>query len=385
MVSQSHPKTTRTTRAGLPATSNEAAEPKPRLTDRDSRNQEGGRREQAHKIQNQLGVRRPRLPALPREDIKIVIRPRDGLNTSRVSYAQLCDGVLHAAAVSTERVSDDIFRLQPGQNILVVSTPTMENAKKYCSIKEIQVGSQTYATTAYVTPPDDTSKGVIHNIPNYDTQEELTKSLVNSKNPAILQARRMGKTRSVIIVFEGTKVPHYVYYPRWRNIDASCTRRRWKSATPAVVSGIARTSAPDQTKHTARAAGLKTHRKITLAIQHAPFAAKRTSQATKNVAIVSRHRTCSSNGNGQHQQRSRQEDGGRTSFRDSPRGKSPEQSYEQARPHQRQRIRPKRALQFLSPALSPRRSGKAELQAPSISVEVKDQEGFKAGPIAVLL
>ncbi|KAH9382083.1 hypothetical protein HPB48_000209 [Haemaphysalis longicornis] len=110
---------------------------KARHTDRDSRNQEGARREQAHKIQNQLGVRRPHLPALPREDIKIVIRPRDGLNTSRVSYTQLRDGVLRAAAGSIERASDDIFRLQPGQNILVVSTPTMENAKKYCSIKKI--------------------------------------------------------------------------------------------------------------------------------------------------------------------------------------------------------------------------------------------------------
>lgn len=183
-----------------------------RLTDRVSRSQDGARREPAHKIQNHLGVRRPRLPPLPREDIKIVIRPRDGLNTSRVSYAQLRDGVLRAAAVSTERASDDVFRLHPGQNIMVVSTPTMENAKKYCSIKELKIGNQTYATTAYVTPPENTSKGVIHNIPNYDTQEDVTKSLVNSKNPAILQARRMGKTSSVIIVFEGTKVPHYVYY-----------------------------------------------------------------------------------------------------------------------------------------------------------------------------
>ncbi|KAH9366073.1 hypothetical protein HPB48_018094 [Haemaphysalis longicornis] len=153
MVSQSHPKTTRTTRALLPATSNEAAEPRLGSLFETPETREGTRRERAHKIQNQLGVRRPRLPALPREDIKTVIRPRDGLNTSRVSYAQLRDGVLRAAAVSTERTSDDIFRLQPGQNILVVSTPTMENAKKYCSIKEIQVGSQTYATTAYVTPP----------------------------------------------------------------------------------------------------------------------------------------------------------------------------------------------------------------------------------------
>ncbi|KAH9378797.1 hypothetical protein HPB48_008105 [Haemaphysalis longicornis] len=88
-----------------------------------------------------------------------------------------------------ERASDDFIRLHHGQNVMVMSTPTMENAKKYCSIEEIHVGNQTYATTAYVTPPDDTSKGVIRNILPYDTPEDITKSLVNWKSPAILQAR----------------------------------------------------------------------------------------------------------------------------------------------------------------------------------------------------
>lgn len=179
----------------------------------DTQSQDVARREQARKNQNHLRrPQLPRLPQLPEEDIKIVLRPRDGLDTSRVSYAQLRDGVLRAAAVSTEGASDDILRLNPIQNIMVVSTPTMENAKRYGNIKEIQIGDKIYATTAYVTPPENTSKGVIHNIPEYDTQEDITKSLVYAKNPAILQARRMGKTSSVIIVFEGTRVPHYVYY-----------------------------------------------------------------------------------------------------------------------------------------------------------------------------
>ncbi|KAH9371704.1 hypothetical protein HPB48_012022 [Haemaphysalis longicornis] len=281
---------------------------KARLTDRDSRNQEGARREQAHKIQHQLGVCRPRLPALPREDIEIVIRPRDGLNTSRVSYAQLRDGVLRAAAVSTERASEDIFRLQPGQNILFVSTPTMENAKKYCSIKDVQVGSQTYATTAYVTPPDDTSKGVIHDIPNYDTQEDITKSLVNSKNPAILQARRMGKPSSVIIVFEGTKFPHYVYY---RGSEYRCFLHKKVEVCNTCGRLGHRHGRLPQTKRNilSRAAGLKTHRQITVSIQHAPFAAKRTSQATK-MSQPFQDTVLAQATAMEHQQRSRQEDGG---------------------------------------------------------------------------
>ncbi|KAH7977653.1 hypothetical protein HPB49_003140 [Dermacentor silvarum] len=56
----------------------------------------------------------------------------------------------------------------------------------------------------------DTSKGVIPNIPHYDTAEDITKSLIYKKNPTILQARRMGNTNSVII-FEAPKLPSYVY------------------------------------------------------------------------------------------------------------------------------------------------------------------------------
>ncbi|KAH7954918.1 hypothetical protein HPB49_022780 [Dermacentor silvarum] len=59
---------------------------------------------------------------------------------------------------------------------------------------------------------EDTSKGVIHGIPEEETQEDIEKSLVNERNPGILHARRMGKTNIIIIAFEGQHVPHYVFY-----------------------------------------------------------------------------------------------------------------------------------------------------------------------------
>ncbi|KAG0445288.1 hypothetical protein HPB47_017292, partial [Ixodes persulcatus] len=55
-------------------------------------------------------------------------------------------------------------------------------------------------------------QGAIHGNPDYDLPEDIRRSLVNERNPGILHARRMGKTRSAVMIFEGTRVPHYVYY-----------------------------------------------------------------------------------------------------------------------------------------------------------------------------
>ncbi|KAH7937048.1 hypothetical protein HPB49_007565 [Dermacentor silvarum] len=123
----------------------------------------------------------PRQPQLPREDIKII-------------------------------AEDDIYRSCVEKNVIVISTPRMANAEKYNRIRELQIGDTHYEATAYAAPPADTYKGVIHNIPDYDTAEDIIKSLIYKKNPTILQARRMGNTNSAIIIFEGPNVPFYVYY-----------------------------------------------------------------------------------------------------------------------------------------------------------------------------
>ncbi|CAN8017450.1 unnamed protein product [Ixodes persulcatus] len=95
---------------------------------------------------------------------------------------------------------------------MIMRTPKQENAKRYSQLREIQLGTQTYIMAAYVTAPENTSKGAIHGIPDYDLPEDIQRSLVIERNPGILHARRMGKTGSAVIVFEGTRAPHYVYY-----------------------------------------------------------------------------------------------------------------------------------------------------------------------------
>ncbi|KAH9367657.1 hypothetical protein HPB48_020384 [Haemaphysalis longicornis] len=155
--------------------------------------------------------RRPRCPKLPRDDIEVVIRPRDGFNVARVSDATLRDSILLAAGLEPETATEDLLRANPEQNILVVSTPLLARAERYARIEKLKIGEALYSTRAYVTTPDDSVKGVIHNIPEYDSAEDIVKSVVYSRNPTALHARRMGRTNSTIIAFSGDRVPYFVY------------------------------------------------------------------------------------------------------------------------------------------------------------------------------
>ncbi|KAH8030547.1 hypothetical protein HPB51_008667 [Rhipicephalus microplus] len=154
----------------------------------------------------------PKEPQLPEDDYKVVIRPGGGLDLTRQSLALIRDCVLRAAKVQPDIAGEDTLRINMRQNTMIMSTPSLANAKEYSNIKEIMINDKSYATAAYVTAPENTSKGVIHGIPKYDNQEDIEKSLVNQRNPTILHARRMGLTDSVVIVFEGMFVPYFVYY-----------------------------------------------------------------------------------------------------------------------------------------------------------------------------
>ncbi|KAH9372568.1 hypothetical protein HPB48_020858 [Haemaphysalis longicornis] len=142
----------------------------------------------------------------------MVLRPRDGLNVSKISQALLKEWILRAAALKAEETTEGTFRTSYFINIIVASTPSMERAAKCNRITKLSIGAQTLEITAYVTPPEDCTKDAVHNIPAEDSDDDMTHSLVYRRNPKILQARRMRKTNSAVIVFDGDEVPYFVYY-----------------------------------------------------------------------------------------------------------------------------------------------------------------------------
>ncbi|KAL1444120.1 hypothetical protein MTO96_030043 [Rhipicephalus appendiculatus] len=177
----------------------------------------------------------PKKPHLPKEDIKVIIRPKDGFNTAGYSVAQIGDCILRATGLKAEDVVKDSIRINEWQNIIVVSTPVLERAEKYSAMKDFRIGDTTYEVTAYITAPEDTSKGIIRGIPDYDTSEDIEKSLVNERNPGILHAKRMGRTNHAIIVFQGTYVPRYVYY---RSCEYRCVLYKKQYETCYACGGL---------------------------------------------------------------------------------------------------------------------------------------------------
>ncbi|KAH7965677.1 hypothetical protein HPB49_009734 [Dermacentor silvarum] len=193
---------------------------------------------------------------------KIVIRPRGGFDAARLHTVVVRDGVLLGADLTHEAARDDTLRINARENTLTMSTPVKDNAIKYCKLEEIRIRYQTYAAAAYMTVPEDTSKGVIHGVPESESQEVIEKSLVTDRNPTILHARRMGCTNSIVIVFEGTHVPTTCTTTA-HNTAAYCTRRSPKCANSASASATGWTCAPIQTTRNAADVAYQTQRKNT--------------------------------------------------------------------------------------------------------------------------
>ncbi|KAH7951568.1 hypothetical protein HPB52_010361 [Rhipicephalus sanguineus] len=150
------------------------------------------------------------MPRLPRNDIKVVVRPRDGLNIRNTCRASLDEAIRHEAGVS----SDEIVTIcpKPMQNILVISTPDEKTATKIVKIKKLTINEKKYETNANVSAPLEMAKGIIRNIPLKYTQVQLMYALANARNPSLAYAKRLGSTTTVILLYEGNRVPMCAYF-----------------------------------------------------------------------------------------------------------------------------------------------------------------------------
>lgn len=131
-----------------------------------------------------------RMPhTLPREDNKIVLRPRGGLNIARTEASTLMSAIFAAADISLHESKEDTICTNVAQNILVVSTPDEARAKRYyASARHLCIGGREYEVSAYRSAPSGTARGIIRGIAVTDTYEDLQANIVNEANPLALEA-----------------------------------------------------------------------------------------------------------------------------------------------------------------------------------------------------
>lgn len=150
--------------------------------------------------------------SLPRDDNKIVLRPRGGLNVARTEASTIMAAVFAAAGTTLQESKEDTICTNAAQNIIVVSTPDEDRAKRYTGTRRLCISGREYEVSAYLSAPNGTAKGIIRGIATTDTHEDLQTNIVNAANPLALEAHRIGTSTTVIVVFEGTKVPNYIKY-----------------------------------------------------------------------------------------------------------------------------------------------------------------------------
>ncbi|KAL1484709.1 hypothetical protein MTO96_049965, partial [Rhipicephalus appendiculatus] len=64
-----------------------------------------------------------RLPRLPKDQIRVIIRPRGGLDVARVDLVLLARAVNMAAKITDDQAREDMICPNRMQNIIVISTP----------------------------------------------------------------------------------------------------------------------------------------------------------------------------------------------------------------------------------------------------------------------
>ncbi|KAH9380834.1 hypothetical protein HPB48_019029 [Haemaphysalis longicornis] len=198
-------------------------------------------------------LRAARMPGLPHDDIKIVMKPRGGLQVCKVSREEIRRAITAAAQVGGVTPKDDVVCPNRQQNIVIVSTSKRENADKYALAERIVIDGTSNEVSAYDSAPHGTVKRVIRGVPLTDTAREIQELVVHEHNPSALQASRIGKTTSVVIAFVGARFSTTstmgTFWSR-----ARCTARRLTSVTSAAASVMGWMTAPIPKTESARVA-----------------------------------------------------------------------------------------------------------------------------------
>ncbi|KAH7975515.1 hypothetical protein HPB52_002343 [Rhipicephalus sanguineus] len=137
-----------------------------------------------------------RMPELPPDDYRIIVRPRGGFNGAEYQIDRIYCCLRNAAGIDREAAREDSICLNVKQNVVVLSTPSADRAIRCGAISKLCIGNREFEANAYQAAPENTSKGLIRNISKDENPEDI----------------RMGTTDNIIVLFDGFHVPRHVYY-----------------------------------------------------------------------------------------------------------------------------------------------------------------------------
>lgn len=173
---------------------------------------------------NRLRAAPPPTP-LPPADIKIVFRPRGGLDLTSHDPLTLATHLQTQAFLPPH--PQDQIRLHLRANFAVISTPLEDRARQYAALSSLRIGNQQYPLATHVAAPANSIAGVVSGLPLDKNINDVLTDLVNF-NPHlhILDARRMGSSTLTQVTFNGSRVPYWI---RYHMVTLRCTPLKRKT------------------------------------------------------------------------------------------------------------------------------------------------------------
>ncbi|KAH9383994.1 hypothetical protein HPB48_025971 [Haemaphysalis longicornis] len=120
---------------------------------------------------------------------------------------------MNAAGLNSAERRDTYFKPRPRQNLMVIGTYRKSAKDKTLAIKQVSLEDGPHLFSAYTATPENSCKGVVHEIYAETTEQELRQHL-ESEQTRILFARPMGRSNTILVTFQGLRVSHYVLFYR---------------------------------------------------------------------------------------------------------------------------------------------------------------------------
>ncbi|KAH7948770.1 hypothetical protein HPB49_002140 [Dermacentor silvarum] len=177
------------------------------------------------KTRPQVSHNLPRPPPLPAAEYKIILRVHGGVNCANIHPVSLRDIVIKSTGLSAAATSLDRLRANEINNTIIISTPCMDRADRYLKIATLTIMDKSYEVSTHVADPKNSCRGIIKLPASLVEGNVLVKLRDSNPTIKILAARRMGSTDSILVTFEGSKVPFYIDYLR---TDLRCRPYRQK-------------------------------------------------------------------------------------------------------------------------------------------------------------
>ncbi|CAN7990269.1 unnamed protein product [Ixodes hexagonus] len=148
-----------------------------------------------------------------KDHVTVIMKFTDGTALGTLPPDTIGSTVLQAAGLNSAETKDTFTKVRAIQTLIAIDTYRQSAAEKILRLRQTQINGQSRPILVYQANGKDTVKGVIHGI-QVSVPDEVIQRTLDVQGTKILQARRIGSSKTILITLEGNRLPRFALYDR---------------------------------------------------------------------------------------------------------------------------------------------------------------------------